>query len=656
MTEPGVLLDNLRAAVADGRAPDVVDRDALSRVDDPLVLRKAGKILAKLAIGGADDLRPVRVAVLATCTIGPFREILHACLVGAGVLPTIEPGPYGMFELTLATGDFGDPDLVACLLDESYFLPAEWDVVDVDGLGRHVEKRLADLSGLVGRTATSVVLHTVPLPAQVRDSVISWRARARVARIWARLNEGILALADEHRQVAVIDLVSVLADSPWQARDDRLHRYGDMPYTDGALLGLAREVRRFVQAKSGLSRKVLALDLDNTLWGGVLGEVGAQGVQLGGLYPGNCYTQLQRTAQRLREQGVVLVLASKNDAALVEETLTEHPEVVLRPEVFSATAVNWSPKAENLRTAAETLGLSTQSFVFMDDSPFERGHVGAELPEIAVLAADGDPAHLVRTLLAHGWFDVIELTDTDRQRPVLYRTRALRSDFSTGFGSSEDYLTALGVQLTIEEATDFSVARIAQLAARTNQFNLTGIRFDEAATASRSADPDHLVASFSVADRFGDEGIVGAAWVARGADVWTVENLVLSCRVLGRGVELAIADWLARQARRAGATTLQGRFVPSKKNDVAAGFWGKAGFTDRGDGAFTLDLGDGADRTPSWITVSGADSSTLVSGADSPARVSGTGNPALVGETGSPALVSGADSKTKVLQGNEVFG
>jgi len=609
MTETGVLLDNLRAAVADGRAPGVTDRDALSRVKDPLVLRKAGKILAKLDTA---DLPPVRVAVLATCTIGPFQQILQACLVGAGALPTIEPGPYGMFELTLATGGFGDPDFVVCLLEESYFLAADWDAVDVDGFGRHVEKRLADLSGLVGRSSTNLVLHTVPLPAQVRDSFISWRARAQVARIWARLNEGILALADEHRHVAVLDLVSVLADSPCAARDDRLHRYGDMPYTDGALVALANEVRRFAQAKSGLSRKVLALDLDNTLWGGVLGEVGAQGVQLGGLYPGNCYTQLQRTAQRLRGQGVILVLASKNDAALVEETLTSHPEVVLRPEAFSATAVNWSPKAENLRAAAETLSLSTQSFVFLDDSPFERGHVSAELPEIAVLAADGDPAHLVRTLLAHGWFDVLDLTDTDRQRPVLYRTRALRSDFSTGFGSSEDYLTALGVQLTIELANEFSVARVAQLAARTNQFNLTGIRFDEAATAQRSTDPGHLVASFAVADRFGDEGIVGAVWVDTGADVWRVENLVLSCRVLGRGVELAIADWLARRARQAGATTLEGRFVPSKKNSVAAEFWGKAGFTNTGDGVFTLDLGDADDRTPAWITVGGADSQTNV--------------------------------------------
>ncbi|MFD1146675.1 HAD-IIIC family phosphatase [Saccharothrix hoggarensis] len=609
MTDTQALLDSLRGAVADRRVPGIAERTTLARIEDPAVLRKAGKLLARLDPED-HDLRPLRVAVLATCTIGSFEQILRASLVGAGVLPTIEPGPYGMFELTLATGGFadsGEPDLVACLLDESYFLPPEWDAVDVDGFAEHVRKRLADLRDLVlsavDRFTSTVVLHTVPLPAQVRDSVIGWRSRAAVARAWAGLNEGILALAEESRQVAVADLVSVLADAPFAARDDRLHRYGDLPYTDGALFLLAREVRRFAQAKTGLSRKVLALDLDNTLWGGVLGEVGAQGVQLGGLYPGNAYSEVQRTARRLRDQGVILVLASKNDAAIVDDALTSHPDVLLRPEAFSATAVNWGPKAENLRGAAETLGLGTQSFVFLDDSPFERGHVSAELPEVAVLAADGDPAHIVRTLLSHGWFDVPDLTDTDRQRPGLYRTRALRSDFAGGFGSSEDYLHALGVELTVERASEFSVARVAQLAARTNQFNLTGLRFDEAATAERIADPGRLVATFAVADRFGDEGVIGAAWVECGDDVWRVENLVLSCRVLGRGVELAIAAWLARQAREAGATTLEGRFVPSKKNGVASGFWSKAGFTDAGDGAFTLALTGDAVSTPAWIKV-----------------------------------------------------
>ncbi|TDP94050.1 HAD-IIIC family phosphatase [Labedaea rhizosphaerae] len=609
------LLAALRQSLSDaeqGGVPGPALRTALLRCDDPLVLRKAAKTLAKLPLD--NGLRAAKVCIQATCTIGSFAPLLRAQLVGAGIAPELESGPYGRFELTMATADFSEHDVVACLLDESYFLPDEWDTLDPAGLGKHVRARLEELRGIllgaVERSSTSFVLHTLPLPAQVRDSFISWSGRAAVSQAWHRLNADLLALAEESRQLAVVDLVGILADQAVAARDDRMFRYGDMPYTDDALLALAKQVRRFTQAKLGLSRKVLALDLDNTLWGGVLGEVGAAGVQLGGLYPGNCYTQLQRTAQRLREQGVILVLASKNDAELVSEALREHPEMLLREDAFSATAVNWASKAGNIEAAAESLSLNTNSFVFLDDSPFERGHVADELPEVAVLAADGDPANVVRTLLRDGWFDVLELTDTDLKRPELYRTRAKRADFAGGFGSSEDYLAALEIRLAAEEATSYTIGRIAQLGGRSNQFNLTGIRPDEAETKRLAESDDHLVASFAVRDRFGDEGIIGATWVECGADRWDVTNFVLSCRVLGRGVEIAAVHWIADKARAAGAKTLRGRFVPSGRNNICADLWTRSGFTEIEDGVFELDLGadaEGASRSPRWIIVNGED-------------------------------------------------
>lgn len=611
MVESRELLDGLRTAVADNRAPTPTVRAALATREDPSVLRRAGKVLAGLRPTDG-DLRPVRVAVHATTTIGSYEDLLRAVLVGANVLPELHLGPYAQFDLSLRAGRLGDgegePDVVSCLLDDGYFLPADWNPVDVEEVVDHVRQRFAELRDLLGvathESTADFVVHTVPLSASVLDSVISWRARARLARAWHQLNADLLGLAEENPRIAVADLVAVLAERPVQARDDRLHFYADLPYTDEALLALAEQVGRFVRARSGLSRKVLALDLDNTLWGGVLGEVGAGGLELGGLYPGNCYQDVQRSAARLRDQGVVLVLVSKNDAEPVDRVLAEHPAMLLRRDAFSAVAVNWSTKVDNLRACAESLGLAIGSFVFVDDSPFERGHVEQELPEVAVVASDGDPAGITRAVLRHGWFDVPELTSTDRKRPELYRTRALRADFEGSFGgTSEDYLHALHIELTAAPATEFTVARIAQLGARTNQFNLTGLRYDAASTASMAADPAHLVASFAVRDRFGDDGVIGAAWVERGSDRWTVTNLVLSCRVLGRDVEIAIAAWLADQARAAGARTIEGRFVPSDRNGVAADFWQRAGFhPTNADGVYELGPDDEPSR-PAWITL-----------------------------------------------------
>lgn len=616
------LLEELRRTVRAGEAPGPAARRALVELADPSAARTAGRVLARM---GAEDagLRDLSVVVHATCTIGSLEHLLRAQLVGAGFRPQIEKGEYGAFEITLATGGAAggtaDPDLLVMLVDAGFLLPRDWSPAEPLALEEHVEHRLRELRGLVegvaDRTTATLVLHTVPLPAEVRDTFVGLDGRARFAALWHRINAELLKLAADRPQIAVLDLAGALADSPFTARDARLHRYGDMPYTDGALLVLANEIRRVAQARSGLSRKVLALDLDNTLWGGVLGEVGAGGVQLGGLYPGNAYLDLQRTARRLRDQGVVLVLASKNDAGPVDEALAAHPEMALRADAFSVRAVNWGAKSENLVRAAETLGLSVGSFVFMDDSDFERAQVGDALPEVAIVSAAGDPAGLPGALLRHGWFDVMTLTDTDRKRPELYRKRAQRQDFSSGFQTSDEFLHALEIKVDVAPATDFTVGRIAQLAARTNQFNLTGERFDEAATARMAGSGDHVVASVAVSDRFGDEGVIGAFWVECGPETWRVLNFVMSCRVLGRGVERAALGWLAGRAREAGAARIEGRFVRSDRNGVAAGMWIEAGFapadgagTDAGSvdstgsADFVLELAGAPELTPAWIS------------------------------------------------------
>ena len=203
--------------------------------------------------------------------------------------------------------------------------------------------------------------------------------------------------------------------------------------------------------------------------------------------------------------------------------------------------------------------------------------------------------------MRHVWFDTLDLTDADRHRPELYRARSLRVEHSAGYASTPDFLHTLAIEVSAAPVTGYTVPRVAQLAARTNQFNLTGVRFDTPTTATMADSAHHMVAAFSVVDRFGDEGIVGAVWVDVAPPVWRIRNAVLSCRVLGRGIEFAIVEWVARQARVAGASRLAARFVPTDRNGAADGFLDKAGFAVGADGWAELDLADYSDNLPTWI-------------------------------------------------------
>lgn len=604
----------LKDAVRGGNAPTVEILGAIEASADASVFRRAGRILKDQQHSAGGEV--VDVAVFSTASVGALEPILRATLATAGMSSSISVHEYGKFGLHLSDPnlDSSDHEIIVCLLDDGIFVPRDWTGGDITTLQAAIKERVTTVADMLTaaarRRTASIIVHTVPLPEELRNSVISFSARAAVSRTWCELNFTLLSLAVDLQNVEIIDFVSVLAGAACQAIDNRLRRYADIPYTDDALFLLAKEIRRFVSAKKGRSRKALALDLDDTLWGGIIGEVGVTGVQLGGLYPGNCYRDLQRTVSRLRDQGVVLALVSRNIPEVVDAALRDHPQMVLRADQFTAMAVNWSAKTDNLRQIAAGLELSVDSFVFMDDSPFECGSIAHELPEVAIVAANGEPADLVAALLDRGLFDVVEFTETDLKRPQHYRARTQRIAFADGFSGSRNYLTALGTELTIEPANEFSTGRIAQLAVRTNQFNLTGDRFDAAETTAMLGDGRHLVISCHVADRFGDEGIVGAAWVVCGRDIWQVRNLVLSCRVLGRGVETAMAGWLAARAFDRGATTLEGRFVRSERNGIAEDFWEQSGFVQVGKRAeadiFVLNLDSSVDQlVPPWIRLQG---------------------------------------------------
>jgi FkbH-like protein len=613
------VLNRIKAVRRPENRPDPDLLALLGTITDLTTQRYAGRLLAGVPanrIAPAERrLRPLRVAVAGTFTAEHVEPLLRVELLRAGVEPEIHV--CGFDQLLVQLSDPGSelagfqPDLTLCLLHDQALLPRVWDPTDLPALDGSLTTRLSMIeqavAGFAQRSASTVLLHTVALSPPEYRRVIGFEDRATLGRLWRHANSGLLDLATRYPAVHVLDFEAVLADHAGPVRDDRLYQFAGMAWTPGVELAYAREAAGFARAMSGLSKKLLVLDLDNTLWGGVVGDDGPEGIQIGGRYPGNCYTDLQRALAALRGQGVLLAVASKNEQSVVDDVLATHPEMVLRPDDFVARIANWGRKDHNIRQIVTSLNIGMDSVVFADDSPFECELVRGAIPEVTVVHLAGDPAGHLAAVLGPGYFDVPATTSTDRDRTAMYRARAGREQFAASFASAADYLTGLGLKVTVAPADEFSLPRLAQLGLRTNQFNLNPRAHSEARTREMAGSPDHLVLGFEVEDQFGREGHVGVVWLAKGEDHWLIENMVMSCRVFSRGVEQAVLSAVVAEATGAGVPSLQAFHRPGDRNKAAAKLYSAAGFRvlDETGGLirYGLDPRTAPALKPEWITL-----------------------------------------------------
>lgn len=553
-------------------------------------ITRAGLLLSRLDPAAVLDAHPatrtLSVAVTGHGTLSALTAALTGELARHGVLLRPHPTDFDswVFELSDPGGALyaAATDLVLCVLDPTVVfdeVPVPWTVADVERvLAAKVEllERLAARFHADGHG--TLVLNTLPLPHSWSAQAIDFRSRAELGALWREANARVLRIGATHPSVVVLDLDPLLAEGV-PATEARMNVYAKAHLSVELLSGYAREAAHLARNLVGLTRKVLVLDLDNTLWGGVLGDDGIEGIEVGEGYRGEAFTTFQRVVKQLGAQGVLLAAVSKNDPEPVREALREHPRMTLRDADFVRVVANWAPKHDNLTELARSLNLGVDSLVFVDDSPYECGLVRRELPEVAVVRLDGEPALHPARLLADGWFDTRELTAEDQARTSRYRDELDRRDFLDSFGSLDDYLGELGVTVRIAPAARTELARVSQLTLRTNQFNLTTRRLQQPAVEALAADPDALVLAIHSADRFGDNGLVGAIFAHRRDNALHVDNMLLSCRVFARGIEQSALSALLRHARDTGADAVYGTYLAGAKNGKVRDLYPRYGFT-----------------------------------------------------------------------------
>ena len=550
--------------------------------------------------------KPVRLAVLGSSTLSHLLPAIRVAGLRRGIWVDTYETDYGQYlqELSDPESDLHafKPTAVLLALD-AYRLTAGvtagMDEATADAALEDAKAHIRETWTLVRDAFNCPIVQQAALSVHLPILGLNEHRLpgSRVGFV-GRLNQALRTMAEEDG----VDILSV---------DDRAARDGVVAWHDSALWHRSKQevaptagplygdlVGRWLAAKQGRSFKCLVLDLDNTVWGGVIGDDGMEGIAIGqGSALGEAYTAFQEYCRELTRRGIILAVCSKNDEANAVEPFEKHPEMTLRRGDIASFVANWSDKAGNIRAIAEELNIGLDSLVFIDDNPFERNLVRQELPMVAVPEVSDDPVGYPVALSDAGYFEGLFVTEEDRERTGQYQGNKARDALKASATDLPAYLRGLEMQLVVKPFDRIGLQRIVQLINKSNQFNLTTRRYTDEDIIAVMADPDAFGLQLRLLDRFGDNGVI-AIIIGRLLEQkdLLIDTWLMSCRVLGRQVEPTTLNLIAEQARRLGAKRLVGEYIPTKKNGMVKDHYARLGFTEAaanegGGSRNLLDLG-----------------------------------------------------------------
>ena len=545
-----------------------------------------------------------RIALVAAYTLYPFSELLEHLLEMAGFPSELWQGDFDNYNAEILDPTSGlyqfAPHIVV-------MMPSEHRCKYLGGLsdsrqlhsaaaGLIVNALLEQIRVLHEQSRAEVILTNFILPA--RHDLGPYRSRTLGSdwsfRKWVNLDLGLNAPSYVH--ICDMEYLAYRRGGI-EAREDRAWFESKQPCSPAMLADAAREVVHIIESLRRPPKKVLVLDLDNTLWGGVIAEDGLEGIEIGDTSPrGEAFKAFQKCILSLKQRGVLLAVCSKNDVAVAASAFEKHPEMVLKMDDFTVFKANWEPKSENLHQIAAELNLGVDSLVFVDDNPAEIEIVRQFAPTVATILLSPDPSEYVGQLQDCRLFEPRSITAEDVERANQYRSETQRKALLASVTDMESYLESLEMEASMAEFTPVDAPRIAQLINKSNQFNLTTRRRTEAAVLALIQQPDFRAFTVRLKDRFGDHGLISIVIGKIAGSVLKIDTWLMSCRVLKRQVEEAALNELARLAAAAGCTHLEGLFLATPKNEMVRDFYLRMGFSltreSRDSREFELDLRD----------------------------------------------------------------
>lgn len=562
-----------------------------------------------------NNFKKLNIAILRSFTIETIVPILKVQLYKEKIYSNLFIGEYNQYhqELFNATSNLYkfNPDviIIAIRLEELYpqlissFLDIKNNLSQVKNYiineyKNIIEKAKNDLK-------CNIIIHNFMLPYNNYTSLYDFQDTDGQINFLRKLNYELVKLVNQYKGVYLVDVDNTSSlIGKLNIQDKKMWYLSKNPYKYEFYVLLANEYTKYIKAIYGLKKKCIVLDLDNTLWGGIIGEDGLDGIILGEAYPGKCYKDFQQQLLKLKNRGVILAICSKNNPEDVDEVFEKHPDMILNRTDFACIKASWNDKCTNIKTISEELNIGTDSIVFIDDNPIECELIKQQVPEITVINLSKNPIEYPDLINSLNYFETINLTEEDLHKTDIYKAQINRNILKNSYNNLDDYYKSLEMRVEIKEADSFAVSRIAQLAQKTNQFNLTTKRYSEKDIKEMIQDNNYKIYYIRVIDKFGDNGITGCCILKKIDDCKLfIDTFLLSCRVMGRNIENAFMSFIYNKAKEYNIKKLIGEYIPTKKNKPVKDFYTNLGFLRDEANYYLFDIDNNEILCPSYIKI-----------------------------------------------------
>ena len=540
--------------------------------------------------------KKIHISILSSFTLNGIEEIFQVKCDEKNISCKTHLGNYNQYNQEILDPDSklykSKSDLTFLILDTQSILEELWYFpYSINDKQREsfIERKFNEIKNLISiflkNSNSKLILSNFLIPTSSPYGIVESKSNFGLQKMILKLNDSLQNHIQNLDSVYLFDMNGFISKhGENNVFDPKQYLFGDIKISLDFIPYLVNDLMGYVIAILGISKRCIVLDLDNTLWGGIVGEDEFDGIKLGSDPSGKAFVEFQKHLLALQNQGILLAINSKNNFDDAIKVIEEHPDMVLKKEHFASIKINWNDKVSNIKEISNELNFGLDNFVFIDDDPLNREFMKSSLPEVLTIDLPKDPSKYVRIMQEINEFNLLKITDEDKQRGIMYSQQRERKTHEDSSNNLEDFLKNMDLKITIKKADSFTIPRISQLILKTNQFNLTTKRYSFEEIQTMSTDPNFLMGCVQVEDKFGDNGITAAFIVEKNnSKEWIIDTFLLSCRVMGRQIEKSILSYIIKIAKENNVHKIFANFIPTKKNQPIENFLPDCGFKKEKD-------------------------------------------------------------------------